>query len=186
MPIVLIDCDGPLTRGFTDKACAVLQSLGVAAQYQNVKFWDLSRSFTLDRDVSEELWKQLRAPSVAYDFAPNHGVEKFLSRLREMAYVVCVTAPLLESPTWAFDRTRWLTERLCFSPSEIVLATNKSHVMGDVLIDDHEGNLRRWQRRHPTSEVIMWAEPANEQSNFAGHRTDSYDVLIEHLRKKFA
>jgi 5'(3')-deoxyribonucleotidase len=54
--------------------------------------------------------------------------------------VVAVTAPLAESDFWTFERARWLGRR-GFRKEDIVFASDKSLVTGDVLIDDGQHNI---------------------------------------------
>jgi hypothetical protein len=63
------------------------------------------------------------------------------------AHVMFVTAPLNRSPTWEFERRRWLVEKVGARPEDVIFAKEKEHVDGVVLVEDNPFMVRAWNRR---------------------------------------
>ncbi len=177
---ILIDVDGPLTRGFFVKVCELLRDEGVAAHPDLIDCWNVFAAFGVPADVERKVRDRLCLPGVARDFAPRPGAGSFLAELRTWADVYAVTAPLDGSPTWAHDRETWLRDRLGFAADRVISARDKSVIAGDALIDDKIQTLRAWRDAH-TVFAIAWHEPHNAAEGWGGPRVRDYAELREHL-----
>ena len=182
---VLIDVDGPLTRGFFHKACEFLRAEGVPNAYlENITEWDICRSFNVSEEVERNVRTKLRAQSLAQHFLPNPGALSFLTELRMLASVYAVTAPLDGSPTWSYDREQWLCSVLGFTPDKIISCRDKRLIGGDIFVDDKLTHLQDWKNQHQSGTAILWIEPHNRKDaeQWPGPKVNGYVELKDKLR----
>lgn len=162
-PRVLLDVDGPLTRGFWVASCALLRQMGYSGSWPDaIRKWEIGDSFDVSPEHREQLYEALRRPGVAYSFAPRQGAEEFLARLREWADPYACTSPLDGSDTWAGERERWLRDVLGFPLDKIVQARDKSVVRADAIVDDKQEHLEAFERENPGALVVAWDMPYNQ------------------------
>jgi 5'(3')-deoxyribonucleotidase len=180
-PRILLDCDGPLTDGFAELACAFLRQKGFVAYPRLISGWDIFKSFDVPAAIEREVRSQLQKPYVAQSFLARDGSRRFLEDVRRWADVYAVTAPLDGSPTWAYDRERWLVSNLGFKHDEIVFARDKAIVRGDALVDDRHSHVVAWQEAHPDGVAVLWREPHNAKDAWA-RVASSYDGLRAWLK----
>jgi 5'(3')-deoxyribonucleotidase len=176
-PRILIDVDGPLTRGFFEVACRLLREYGVAgATPEKINQWDIFKALGAGKMTEDAVRDRLQRPGVAAGFLPNAGARPFLDELRTWADVYAVTAPLDGSDTWTRDREIWLEKELGFDINHIVHARDKRVVAGDIFIDDKPEHLEAWSKEYPGKSAILWREPHNASSTWIPW-IDSYAAL---------
>lgn len=177
-PTILLDVDGPLTDGFFDSICAVLRDEGVVNAYPHlITNWDVGVAFKLSDEMIRRAYARMREPNVCLGFKPIDGAKELVENLRSWAHVVAVTAPLNGSPTWAQEREVWLTDYLDFHVDDVISARNKTHVFGDVLVDDKLRTIQLWQKRWPESEAILWHGSHNARDSWNPRAADYFDLL---------
>jgi 5'(3')-deoxyribonucleotidase len=180
-PRILLDVDGPLTRTFFDRACALLREHGVPAQPNQIDRWNIFESFGAGIQVEQAVRARLERPGVACGFLPNDGAREFLAELRTWADVYAVTAPLDGSETWTYDREVWLREELGFKADRVVHARDKRLVAGDAFVDDKHSSVASWSREYPSGLAILWRESHNAADAWAGPSARTYDELRAYL-----
>lgn len=181
-PTVLIDCDGPMTDSFYDVLCVYLRNEGITWAYPHlIDDWDPFKTFGVNEHIRSNVTQKMRLPWVAKTFHPRQNVVEFLADLRTWAEVVCVTAPMKGSATWAGERHEWL-EELGFKTEDIHSTHGKFRVFGHAFIDDKKEHLDGWQAQHPGGLAIMWSEPHNRNSKWDGLKTNSFGQLLEWLQ----
>jgi 5'(3')-deoxyribonucleotidase len=74
--------------------------------------------------------------------------------------VVYVTKPYRPSRTWAYDRLEWLDKYMPKAP--VVMTGHKHLIKGDILVEDHPGNLAEWLDHHPTGMGVLVDRPWNQ------------------------
>jgi 5'(3')-deoxyribonucleotidase len=84
-------------------------------------------------------------------------VETFLASGYEIVYV---TKPYRPSTTWAFDRLEWLEKWMPKAP--VIMTGHKHMIRGDVLVEDHPGNLAEWLEHHPSGMGVLVDRPWNQ------------------------
>lgn len=150
-PVVLLDCDGVLSD-FTGAYLKVIEDLtGSGYSREVVDRWHIKdcaffrdlrcRYPDIERDINEEIHR----PGFAGGMDVLPGAGEAVARLREMAEVYVVSSPWWSSPLWMYERTRWLGTRFGLEAGRVIQTSAKHRVHGDVLVDDHPGNVQRWQ-----------------------------------------
>lgn len=144
---ILVDADGVMAD-FTSAYLNVLADItGRYHSSSEVTSWEF-KECVASEDEDKAVWARIReTPGLVRNLAPIWGLKSALAELRQLGDVVCVTSPVWGT-TWAEERYHWLAEHGDFGRRDIVFASDKSHVHGDVLIDDHVKNLAEWFHEH--------------------------------------
>lgn len=177
-PVILLDVDGPLTEGFMEQMCVILRDEGIEEAYPHfITDWDVCKGFGVPHSITTRAYERMREPGVCLGFRPNEGAREFVENIRRWAKVLAVTAPLNGSPTWAQEREVWLTDHLDFKVEEVISARDKTHVYGDILVDDKVKTIRSWAARWHGSEGILYNESYNVMEAWNPRAGDYFDLL---------
>ena len=99
------------------------------------------------------------------------------NKMRALGHQVCaVTTPRWDCPRWCYERAQWLRDR-GFLHSEIVFTSDKSRIVGDVLVDDRFENVRDWQASHPHGRSILLDQPWNRAHTWHDRITTLHELL---------
>lgn len=156
MTTVLLDVDGVISD-----FCAGVDAIASELQAPATGWthWKLEDNFP---DHKQAILDAVRAPGFALNLpevpASIAAVRKLMARpeLR----VVFVTAPMSGSATWCSERVDWLESRL--GPVEIVFASKKDLIKGDVFVDDNVDNVRSWWDQNTDGEAYLIQRPYNK------------------------
>jgi hypothetical protein len=88
-------------------------------------------------------------------------VQNAVDRLSLRAEIVYATAPMDDAPHWMFERLIWLERQLAAQRDNIVFTHDKSHVWGDVFLDDKPENVDGWAAVQPNGVALLWDAPYN-------------------------
>ncbi len=159
---VLIDVDGVLTGGFYEKCCNIINE-----KYKiNYKIPDLVDDLrvVMKEQWDEEMEKIIRAPGFCSDFKPYQGALDWVENIKRegMVDVKYVTSPYKNSPTWGYDRTKWLEKYFGATRDDVILCHDKRYVLGSTLIDDLPKNCVDWSNFQQRRSVLI-GQPWNEK-----------------------
>lgn len=124
------------------------------------------KSFFLVRQYPKEfrsiIWDIILAPGFFASFPPIPGGLEAVQEILALGHEVFIcSSPMLGNPTCASDKFNWIEARLGRDWSaRLILATDKSLVDGDVLIDDRPGMAERGIQT-PTWTHILFDQPYN-------------------------
>lgn len=143
---ILIDVDGVLTDGFYEK-CASIINERFGTNYQIDDFYDDLRKVIPEWD--EKMEEIIRSPGFCSDFLPIDGAVEWIKRIKAQGQdVKYVTSPYKNSPTWGYDRTKWLEKCFEATRDDIILCHDKRYISGLTLIDDLPKNCIDWSNFH--------------------------------------
>lgn len=153
---ILLDVDG-VTADFIARTFAELRSLGgPSLTHAHVTSFDILGFMPPEfRDRVKAAWK---APGFCAGIPLIEGAAEGVRMLRELGDVIFVTSPM-PTPYWHWERHNWLKEHLSSDGIDVIFATKKEHVVGDVLIDDRVEHLLEWQKAHPQGTPVLWSVP---------------------------
>lgn len=180
---ILLDVDG-VTADFMSQSFLHLSEVGgPKLTHQDIVTFDLL-SFVPERfrNLLLRSWKEQH---FCLTIPLYEGSKEAVQELRALGEVVFVTAPMEGSPHWHWERTQWIKEHFGSDGKDIIFATKKQHVVGDVLIDDRLDNLLDWQKSHPNGIPILWSVPYYARLNPMPPGVvscDSWEGLLEFLR----
>ena len=158
---ILVDVDGVICS-FADCYLRVLNHLtGRNHTSTDVTAFDFSQCVAT-REEDAAVWEWIaRAPGLVERLEPIAWNLAAVDTLRRAGHqVIAVTSPQWTSPYWMPERARWLLAR-GFSKNEIVFASDKSLISGDMLIDDAIHNVQAWQDVHVYGRAVLVSAPWN-------------------------
>lgn len=127
-------------------------------------------------NVKELLLEEMSRPGFVSEMKPYDGAIDGFKRLSELADVFFVTDPFKDSQTWGHERTLWLMRTFDVSRDSVVLASDKSRVAGDILIDDSPSNVRQWTKTGRNS--LLWSRNYNKVDGVGLQRVKSWQEVI--------
>ena len=177
---ILVDCDDVLSDFKTPARALMKQMFGIEVELENLRHWDLFSVLT--REQHEAILDEIGRPGVCYSFELLPGAKEGIERLRSEGTVVAVTRPVLR-PTWAYERTHWLIDKLGFQEHQVINAAPKHMVKGHALVDDNPDNISEWAKHHPAGAGMMWALPNTEHlREMDHHRVRTWDTVLERVK----
>ena len=160
--IIWVDVDGVLAD-FGTKVLAIANSLAKTSYtHDDICHWDI---FSLPglMEVQDEVWQRIREPGWARTLKPYPGSREGLKLLSHIGEVRILTSPV-NSPTWVYDRNRWLEEHFGYGPKQVMSGEGKDGVGGSVLIDDKPSHVLGWLSRQghvPGRDLVLPRASAN-------------------------
>lgn len=143
--------------------------------------WDVFD--TVDHRYREATYERWTAPGWCKAIKPYPEALAAIPRLRQVADVRFVTAPL-RGPHWMWERDRWLREHFEARSEDIVFTKAKYLVMGDVFVDDNAENVLQWALVHPAGTGVVWERPCHRGLILPDGivLTRDWDCLLELVR----
>ena len=120
--------------------------------------WDLAKEFKLTQAEEDKVYDLINLPGIANTaMHPMPGAIEGVKRLAKIADVYFITSNLRSSPTWVYDRDKWLVRHFGEEQgSKVVHIHDKFIIPGDLLVDDKAENCRKWQAAWPAGLALYW------------------------------
>lgn len=174
----LIDCDEVLCDFLTPAFDVLYLMTGTRRTAHDLTTWGLFPPF--DTKHREAFEKHIRNAGFCSSLHPLPGAVEGLRLLQEVADVFIVTAPT-HGPHWYFERVEWLKRHFDIPAKSVHQAYHKSHVNGDLLVDDKLQNIVSWAEEHPNGKPFLWGQPYNKDArNFT--RVLSWAPVIDYAQ----
>jgi len=139
--IIGVDVDGVVADLVGSLIKLVHQRTGHLIAEEQIYSFDL-------RHTMGDLWttaqQALSEPGFVRSLSPYPGAIEGIDLLRNIGRVVFVTSPYSQSPTWSYERFRWLQTHAHASERDIVHVDDKTLFGGHLLIDDAPYQLEAW------------------------------------------
>lgn len=157
MATYLIDVDG-VVADFAAVVDDIAAELGLGRGFRP-ECYNLAKRYRLADYEEQRLRERVIAePGFARRIPVIESAREWVMRCP--GEVVFVTTPWPDSPTWSYDRERWLEEH--FDREYEVVHTHAKHlVAGDVFVDDLASHVLEWADRHPAGWAYLVAQPYN-------------------------
>jgi 5'(3')-deoxyribonucleotidase len=156
---IWVDCDGVLCDFVAAYLSLVKEHTGRVHTHDDVTHFELHKC-VVSKDEDNHIWRNLiDRPGFISNMVDLPGAAEGLAAMRELGWVGALTSPHL-GPFWMPERAQWLLAR-GFKKRDIVFASDKAHVPGDVLIDDRVDNCVDWATAHPLGTAIVLDMPWN-------------------------
>lgn len=160
-PKIWVDCDGVMADFVEGYLQTLFDLYGVERRRQDVVTWDLVSLSDAHKD--EKIKHSMVTEGMIAVLPDIDGSVAGIARLRELGDVACATAPMYLD-TFIMQRSTWLRQR-GFTSRTMAFITDKSWLMGDVLIDDRVDNCVEWQTRNPHGLAILFDQPWNREDD---------------------
>jgi 5'(3')-deoxyribonucleotidase len=155
---VLFDVDGVIA----DYAAAHVNAI-VATGVRSIPItwrpteWDIDEELKLTAAEKAKVSKIMAAPGIAQTFVAMPGAIDAVKRVAKIAEVYFVTTPMLESPTWPYDRAQWLCSQFGDSLGQRVVHTHYKYLVpAHHLVDDKVDNCHKWEAANPSGVALRY------------------------------
>ncbi len=147
---ILIDCDSVLVEHNDLHIDKVNEVFGTSYTFESITSFGYDFMTHEQRELTYELW---RDPTLYDDAELTQEQLVTLERLRKLARLVVVTSPMVGSVD-----SKYAFLLKYFDRHDILTASDKSIIRGDILIDDSQKNLDAFP-----NPVIIFDKPWNQQ-----------------------
>lgn len=181
---VWIDVDGCMADFVTAYLRLVQEHTGRVHTHADVTAFELHQC-VVSKEENDHIWKNLiDRPGFISGMVDLPGALEAVAELRQLGKVGALTSPHL-GPFWMPERAQWLLAR-GFKKREIVFASDKSHVPGDVLIDDRIDNCVDWAKAHVGGLAILFDQPWNGAwvPELLVHRVHGWNEAVALVRER--
>jgi 5'(3')-deoxyribonucleotidase len=182
-PTILCDVDGILLDFTSTYLQLVEEMFGRKHHESELHSFNYHESI-VSKSEDRAIWARIeKTPGLVLNSIPLYeGSMKFLSQLRDIGRVVACTSPA--SALWTAERATWLREKAHFDRKDIVIASDKSLVVGNYLVDDHFDNVHAWSaaksRAADDGLGILLSRPWNikHSMDYVGVRAHDYSEVL--------
>lgn len=162
--IYVLDVDGVIAD-FVGGALEVINELHPAAHAPDVRFtpddvtqWEIET--LLPEHMRAEFMARCGAPGFCAALKEYPGACAVVHGLRECGHTIVFATSPWNCPTWIGERTDWLRERFGGDVA-IYHVKTKTHVYGDVFVDDKPEHVSAWAAAHPNGQALLLDRPYN-------------------------
>lgn len=119
--------------------------------------WDIDEELGLTKAERKACYTLMNQPGVAGQVVAYPGAVDGIKKLSKIADLFFVTSPIDESPTWCYDRKRWLEKLFGEELADTVTYTDHKYTFGaDFLVDDKPTNCEEWASAWPKGKPLLW------------------------------
>ncbi len=177
---VLLDSDGVVSDWIGGVLDVVREISGRIYYHDEVTTWLKLHKLGLTSSQQKDLEHAIAQPGFCESLPVLPGAVEGVMKLRAYADIHIVTSPWL-SPTWTFERTRWLQRHGFIKDfKEVTHTYAKELVQGDFLVDDKPENVKKWAAANPNGQGLIWTQPWNRHAE--GYKVDSWDSLLGYVK----
>lgn len=177
-PVILLDVDGPMA----DFAGAFLRTLAKELRLPSLPYTEedvtkheihecsffielaSQHSYASARDLRRYINMRIQEPGWCEEIDPKPEAIAAVRELHELAEVHALTSPWHTSPTWCFERTRWLEQHFSIKPDKVHQTASKRIVWGDMLVDDRPDHVEPWAKHWVEGVGVLFDMPHNRDA----------------------
>lgn len=189
-PRLLMDVDGPIADFVGGVLSAAERIVREPIEREHIRQWDLLKiiqeRFPDHRHLKVQVVDAIRSAGFCESLPPAPGAIEGMKNILSMGVdVYFVTSPWDSSPTWVYERTRWITKHFGTYLEKNIIHTHSKHVIdGDVMVDDKPMNIHNWLE-HCDGAGLLWDMHHNQEAEADGlQRVFSWDELAAILEPR--
>ncbi len=171
---LLLDVDGVLAAFHVKALSEINDKYGTELNINTFSSWHITEG--MPPKMQQEVHDSWRTEGWCLGIDPYVGSVSAVQELRKVVDVYFLTAQMIDSPYWLWERTQWLKQHFQARDEDIIFTLSKQMVMGDVLVDDKPENIQHWSEAHPTKTAFLWDQPYNHHFEYE-NRTKSWDLV---------
>lgn len=178
MKRILLDVDGVVADFIGKTFQDLVAEGGPAHTAEDLQEWDLHVLVHEKWDATmESFWHREGWVDTMH---PYQGAREGVHALRDAGHeVYWVTTAMHAAPFWMWERRQWLLREMDATDHDILFASHKHIVLGDIFVDDKPANVSRWAQAHPKGHGVLWAQPWNRLATFSsGGRTNKWENIL--------
>lgn len=164
---ILLDCDGVICNFI--QACLDYAKTVLPHDYTLPKYEEITsdvRNFCFWKDANLE--KHIHRSGFCSSLPLIEGSQEFVEEVRRKGYrVIFLTSPYKDHQYWHYERFQWLKKHFSIQREDLIFATDKRFVVGEMFVDDHIRNILDWQKFQNDYNSAAWSvmmkQPWNEK-----------------------
>lgn len=193
-PVVLLDCDGPLSDFTTGYLDALEKETGMRHLAAEVDQWSIAdcdfflqaakKINTAPRDLKARVDRHVGVQGFCAQLAVQPGAREAVRTLAKLADVYVVTSPWDSSPTWQYERLHWVAEHFELPRSRVVQTGTKHIIKGDFFIDDKPSHAIEWAMAWPHGVSFLFDMHHNQANHALPSNAEraGWDVIVDRVR----
>lgn len=138
-----MDVDGVLADFALAAIELVRRVTGRQYKPEDIKTWEVFDSIP-EPQAKKEVYRILKEPGGCSSIPVYPEALEGIQKLRELVYIIAVTSPFSNSPTWMHEREQWLERHFGDAISYTIHAKHKERIHGDFLVDDKPEHVVAW------------------------------------------
>lgn len=142
-PVVLLDIDGVVCDYASAFVSEINRITGKSLDARDIDRWDIGEWAGICPEENDAVMAQVTSKGWCRDLRPYEGAVQGVERLRDLADVVVLTAPM-HGKHWHAERVEWIRDHLGLQPEDVIFSKRKELVEGDVLIEDRAETVSHW------------------------------------------
>jgi 5'(3')-deoxyribonucleotidase len=156
---IWLDVDGVQSNFTLDFLTFLEFETGRYYAAEEVTAWDFDWVLGTPKELAG-VWARFDRAGTVRDMPDLPGAREGVAALRKAGHWVgALTAPR-HGREWYYGRVQWLLDR-GFDRKEIILTADKTHVHGDLLVEDHHTYLNDWLEANRGAQGILLDQPWN-------------------------
>jgi 5'-nucleotidase len=184
---VMIDLDGVLAD-FNNAVINHFKELGYERSDLFLRTYDISKWYDADNEeVRQEFVELMGTKGFWLSLRLMPGAVDALKEIKKLGHEIYIlTTPWWSSPVSLTEKWGWIKRKLgrVINPCEQVLyATNKSIIDGDILIDDKLKHIQDWLKLRPFAIVFDWPYNRDSESGSKAYRASNWGEVVEIVSK---
>ena len=163
---LLLDCDGPCAAFVP----ALLEEMRLHVDeipgLLDIFVWDFIHGVFSDKQ-KKLAYTILKDPAFWGRLPTVDGSKEAVRLLRECYDITWVTSRWHSCAGWDEARISWICKNFDFKPRDVIIASKKELIRGDVLVDDNVDNLRAWHNLNPHGKAMLFCVPCNRHDQLS-------------------
>ncbi len=165
-PVILVDCDGPLSCFTEAYLRAVFLETDQRIPIEDVDQWDIHKTDAFQRaamaasitpnELKSRVVQHVIKEGFCQTLAVQPGALEAIAELWKHGDVYVVTSPWDSSPTWMYERLWWVHNKLGIPRGHVIQTGRKHLVRGDVFVDDKLSHVEEWGEAWPGATPILF------------------------------
>lgn len=160
---IWVDVDGvqaDLVQVFLD---LLREQTGRSHTHEDVTCWNFTDCVASHEEV-EAVWEAMSSRNLIATMPDLDDGRIGVERLRSSGHWVGALTSPRPTASWLMGRMSWLLDRR-FMSNEIVFTSDKTHVPGDILIEDSAAYANAWVQMHPDGVALLLDRPWNRDAD---------------------
>lgn len=171
-PIALVDVDG-VCADFIGHLQEKLRSEGLVLPMPAE--WDFFKTMSTNMEIRS---RQILKDVSFWESLPEiHLARDSIYSLKSIGWdVVFLTSPYYACVGWESARRSWIHRTFGIDGHNVIFASRKDLVFGNIFIDDRKENVESWVKRHPDGLGFLFKQPYNKGDG-------QWDFIIQKICK---
>jgi len=181
---ICLDCDGVLADFQSEALNIVNELLDSNYKIDDITDYYIQRLLPCD-NLKNRFYEILNSSNIVLNLKPFEEAIEGFNKLKEIANIHILTAPLLTYPNWIKHRNLWLQKYFKIDPKLVIHTHAKYMIYSDFFVDDKPENIIEWKDKNSYGNAILWKQKYNENEKIDDvYHFNDWNKLIELVKEE--